>query len=93
MYGYDIELEENTTFALATFPSKYGDQLRCTYSLIAPSKDYKVKLTFLYLDIQNADCSMDRIEVYNGKNITSAEKLANICNGPIQLNLFHKDNK
>jgi len=55
--------------------------LRCTYSLIAPSKDYKVKLTFLYLDIQNADCSMDRIEVYNGKKITSAKKLANICNG------------
>jgi len=24
---------------------------------------------------------MDRIEVYNGKNITSTEKLANICNG------------
>ena len=81
MYGCDVKLKENTTFALATFPSKYTNRLRCTYSLIAPSKDYKVKLTFLFLDIQSADCSMDRIEVYNGKNIIPTKKLAKICNG------------
>lgn len=81
MYGCDVKLYENTTFALATFPLKYTDPMHCTYSLIAPKGDYKVKLTFLYLDIQAADCSMDRIEVYNGKKLTPNKKLADVCNG------------
>lgn len=81
MYGCDITLKEKTTFALTTFPSEYTDPVNCTYSLIAPLKNYKVKLTFLYLDIQGADCSMDRIEVYTGKKLTPNKKLADICNG------------
>ena len=83
MYDCDIKLKENTIFALATFPLKYTDPMNCTFSLNAPLRGYKVKLTFLYLDIQGADCSKDRIEVYNGKSLTPNKKLADICNGTL----------
>ena len=52
----------------------------CTFTLSAPSR-YNVKLNFLYLDIQDADCSKDRIEVYRGKSLNPDKKLADICNG------------
>ena len=81
MYECDIKLKETTTFALATFPLKYTDPMECMYSLRAPLKGYKVKLTFLYLDIQSANCSQDRIELYNGRSLTPKKKLADICNG------------
>lgn len=81
MYGCDIKLKENTTFALATFPSQYMDPVKCTYSLKSPRKGYKVKLTFLYLDIQSANCSMDRIEVYNGSKLTPNKKIGDVCDG------------
>lgn len=54
--------------------------MNCTYSLVAP-RHYKVKLTFLYLDIQDADCSTDRIELYNGRQLIPNKKFADICNG------------
>lgn len=80
MYGCDIKLKKTTTFAPATFPSQYTDPVNCTYSLIAPRKN-RVKLTFLYLDIQGADCSTDRIEVYSGAKIKPKRKIGDICNG------------
>ena len=55
--------------------------MNCVYSLIRPKKNYKVKVTFLYLDIRDADCSTDRMEVYDGKYLAQNNKLADICNG------------
>ena len=39
----------------------------------------RVKLTFLYLDIVDADCSRDRIEIYNGFGARTPS--IRICNG------------
>ena len=80
MYKCNIKVKETTTFALATFPLKYTDPINCTYSLTA-LRGYKVKLTFLYLDIQGANCSRDRIELYDGRSLTPNKKIADICNG------------
>ena len=38
-----------------------------------------MKLTFLYLDIVNANCSQDRIEIYDG--FTARAPTIMICNG------------
>ena len=38
-----------------------------------------MKLTFLYLDIVNANCSQDRIEIYDG--FTARVPTITICNG------------
>ena len=38
-----------------------------------------MKLTFLYLDIMNADCSQDRIEIYDG--FPARVPTVTICNG------------
>ena len=43
-----------------------------------------MKVTFLYLDIQVADCSTNRIEVYDGKYFAQNNKLADICNAGTQ---------
>ena len=88
MYGCNITIQENDTFALSTFPSQYTSPISCVYSLNGPKKNYKVKVTFLYLDIQDADCSTDRIEVYDGKNFARNNKLADICNGGSQETEF-----
>ena len=79
MYGCDITIKENDTFALSTFPSQYVNKL-CVFADCS-KKNYKVKITFLYLDIQDTDCSTDKIEVYNGKYLAQNYKLADICNG------------
>ena len=82
VYKCNIILSKNATFSLATFPVKYHTRVNCTYSLVAPQKDgNKIKVSFLYLDIQDADCSMDRIEVYNGTNPAPNNKMADICGG------------
>ena len=49
---------------------------------------YKVKVTFLYLDIQDVDCSTDRIEVYDGKKLAPQNKMAEICSGGSGENEF-----
>lgn len=74
-------MKENNTFALATFPSKYSTPVDCVYSLVGPSRHHKVKVTFLYLDMQDAECSTDRIEVYDGKRVNPNNQIAQICNG------------
>ena len=77
-----IVLSTNSTFTLPKFPARYRSPVNCTYSLVAPQdKGSRTKITFLYLDIQDADCSMDRIEVYNGRNLTPDNKMASICSG------------
>ena len=38
-----------------------------------------MKLTFLYLDIVNADCSQDKIEIYD--EFTATVPTITICNG------------
>ena len=80
VYGCNSKIWENTTFALSNFPSKYTSPVYCVYSLIGPMIGYKVKVTFLYLDIQDSDCSTDRIEVYGGKKLAPQNKMAEICN-------------
>ena len=39
-----------------------------------------MKLTFLYLDIVNADCNKDKIEIYDSAAMTSPPDVI-ICNG------------
>ena len=74
--------EQNSSLTLATFPLKYRTPVNCTYSLVAPQNmENRIKITFLYLDIQDADCSMDRIEIYNGTDVTPSNKMAEICSG------------
>ena len=81
MYGCNFTIKDNDTFALPIFPPNYTSPIDCVYSLIAPRRYYKVKVTFLYLDIQDANCSTDRIEVYTGRYLSPNNKLADICNG------------
>ena len=76
MYGcYIVPIPRgNIRLALATFPSKYNRKTDCVYFFIS-----KVKLTFLYLDIVDADCSTDRIEIYDG--FEARVPSLKICNG------------
>ena len=88
VYGCNSTIRENTTFALSIFPSEYTSPIDCVYSLIAPMIGYKVKVTFLYLDIQEANCSLDRVEVYNGKRLARYNKVTEICNGDTRRSEF-----
>ena len=81
VYGCSSTIRENTTFSLTTFPSKYSSPVNCVYSLIAPMIGYKVKITLLYLDIQDAECSTEKIEIYDGKKLIPQKKMTEICNG------------
>ena len=76
-YGCALLPSSNTKFGLSTFPLKYNSNVNCVYYLL--SRRQKVKLTFLYLDIINADCSQDRIEIYDG--FTASGPSLTICNG------------
>ena len=67
-----------TMFALPTFPSTYDAPVDCLYYFFSSSRRQKIKITFLYLDILAANCSTDRIEIYDGYNPTSSKT---ICNG------------
>ena len=74
MYGCNLILSSNTRFALPTFPLKYNRRTDCVYYFLS-----RVKLTFLYLDIVDADCSTDRIEIYDG--FATGTPTRRICNG------------
>ena len=69
----------STTIGLSTFPSKYNDSFICQYTF-SGFQFQKVKLTFLYLDIVNADCNKDKIEIYDNAVMDSPPD-AMICNG------------
>ena len=88
MYGCNITIRENNTFALSSFPSQYTSPIDCVFSLSGPTKNHKIKVIFLYLDIQDADCSRDRIEVYDGRDVIPRYKVADICNGGIRNTEF-----
>ena len=80
MYDCNTVFSTAATFALSTFPSKYNDPIDCVYYFVPPRNRYsRVKLTFLYLDIVSADCSTDKIEIFDGfiKSVPRRE----ICNG------------
>ena len=66
-----------TEFALPDFPSKYNSPIDCTYYVFLPRRHNTIKLTFLYLDILNADCETDRIQIYD--RITSLTPVQKIC--------------
>ena len=69
----------STTIGLTTFPSKYNESFICSYTFNG-FLFQKVKLTFLYLDIVNADCNEDKIEIYDNA-VTAGTPDAMICNG------------
>ena len=79
-YSCALAPSSTTKFALPTFPSLYNDSVNCVYYFLPRNK---VKLTFLYLDIQSADCSTDRIEIYNGILLNKPDIL--ICNGEVTV--------
>jgi len=74
-------INEEVTFGPTTFPSKYIDPMLCKYQIVAPSRNQKVKLTFLYMDIQHSDCHTDSVAVYSGRQTTPEEKLMQFCGG------------
>ena len=76
-YGCNLVTSVNTKFALFSFPSKYNGPLNCVYYFLPSSRRSRVKFTFLYLDILDADCSKDRIEIYDG--ITTITPTRRIC--------------
>ena len=83
VYDCNIVVSTTTTFGLPTFPSKYNDEIDCVYYFvpIRYRARQRVKLTFLYLDIVNADCSTDKIEIYDG--IARSATRRDICNGNV----------
>ena len=76
-YGCNFLSYQPTTFGLSTFPSKYNDSVSCIYYFLLSGQ--KVKIAFLYLDIVNANCSQDRIEIFDG--FTATVPTITICNG------------
>ena len=88
MYGCNSTVKRNKTFGLTTFPSKYSAPVDCVYTLIGPTKQHRAEVTFLYLDIQDADCSTERIEVYDGRRLNQKDKIAEICRGGTQQYKF-----
>lgn len=70
-------VESSTKFALSTFPSKYNGPVMCVYYFLSPKE--RVKITFLYLDIVDANCNEDRIELYDGFIVGPPTRT--ICNG------------
>ena len=74
-------INKKGTFGPATFPSKYIDPVVCQYHIMTPSRNQKVKLTFLYVDVQDSDCHMDSVAVYSGRQTTPEKKLTQFCGG------------
>jgi len=74
-------INKKGTFGPATFPSKYIDPVVCQYHIMTPSRNQKVKLTFLYVDVQDSDCHMDSVAVYSGRQTIPEEKLIKFCGG------------
>ena len=80
-FGCSRILGTDGKFGLATFPSKYTSRLNCEYFLWSfITGTHTMKLKFLYLDIVNADCNQDRLEIYEGSRRARAPTIT-ICNG------------
>lgn len=79
MYRCNVVINRNTKLALPAFPSKYSGPVDCVYYFLGPWGRSRVKFTFLYLDMVDADCSTDKLEIYDGlsRNAISTK----ICNG------------
>ena len=85
-YGCVLLPNSNAKFGLSTFPSKYTRRVDCIYYFL--SRRQRVKLTFLYSDIVNADCSKDKIGIYDG---FSARVPITICNGNKVVEFISKE--
>ena len=85
-----LYISKTTTFALSAFPSKYNGPIDCVYYFLPPWERDRVKTSFIYLDIVAADCSTDRIEIYDGfsRNAFSTK----ICNGNKIVEFISKGN-
>ena len=71
---------------MSTFPSKYHGPVNCVYYFVSPHRKHRVKITFLYSDILDADCRRDRIEIYD--EINSRVPSKKICNGSKMVELI-----
>ena len=90
MYRCNTVISKTTKFALPTFPSKYNGPIDCVYYFTFPRRTNKMKLTFLYLDILAADCSTERIEIYDG--LSASTSSGKICNGNKLLDFMSSNN-
>jgi len=81
IFGCNLVITEEGTFGPTTFPSKYIDPMVCQYRIVAPSKMHRVKLTFLYMDVQDSECHLDSVAVYNARRINPDKKITQFCNG------------
>jgi len=55
--------------------------MACQYLIVAPSRRHRVKLTFLYVDVQGSECYLDNVAAYDGRNAFPNKKLTQFCNG------------
>lgn len=69
------------TFGPTTFPSKYIDPMACQYRIVAPGITHRVRLTFLYVDVQDSECYLDNVAAYDGRNAFAFKKLTQFCIG------------
>jgi len=58
----------------------YTAPIVCKYHIIVPEKR-RVQLTFLYVDLQDSDCSSDSVIVYKGRRAVLKNQLTQFCNG------------
>ncbi len=91
VYDCNIVFTTTTTFALPTFPSKYHDTIDCVYYFVPLRNRHRqrVKLTFLYLDIVSANCSTDKIVLYDG--FTKSATRREICNGNLIMDFISNE--
>ena len=78
MYRCNVVITRSTKLALPTFPSKYSGPVDCVYYFFRLGRS-RVKFTFLYLDMVDADCSTDKLEIYDGLSYNAIS--TKICSG------------
>ena len=85
VYDCNLVFITATTFGLPTFLSEYNGAIDCVYYFVPVRYRGKqrVKLTFLYLDIMNANCTTDKIEIYDMDGFTRSTTKGEICNGNV----------
>lgn len=54
------------------YPSYYPDNTKCIYTIVAPTKEDVIQLSFANFDLQSdAQCQQDYIQIYDGDSVTS----------------------
>jgi len=81
MFNCSQVITDEGTFGPTSFPAKYIDPMVCQYRIVAPSRRHQVKLSFLYVDVQDSNCHLESVAVYSGTRTTSEKKLTHFCGG------------